>query len=291
MNRDEQIQNIIRKVNDSEIASIKTVLIHIIDVLNNPDSTAKDLKNAIELDPPLTGKILRIANSAYYASRTKIDSLDKAIVWLGFSSVRELAVHQKTVEIFSGGAQVEGYSRENLWQHCIAVAQLVKSIYRKEFGERGEHAYITGILHQMGIIILDQFYPEAFREIATISARKEQNFAELERQTLGITHAEIGAAVLGHWGLPEDIVQPVLYHHSPTAAPMAVRKASMALFVADNMCQINEVGFTDSPVFNEPLFERCLDALKLNYKSLEALYNEVLEALLNMSTQGLFSRD
>ncbi len=291
MNRDEQIQKIIQKVNESEIASIKTVLIHIIDVLNNPDSTARDLKSAIELDPPLTGKILRIANSAYYASRTKIDSLDKAIVWLGFSSVRELAIHQKTAEIFSAGTLIEGYSRERLWQHCIAVAQLLKNIYRKEFGERGEHAYITGILHQMGIIVLDQFFPDEFREIATVSARKEQNFIDLERQVLGLTHPEIGAAVLGHWGLPEDIVQPVLYHHSPTAAPMAIRKASMALFVADNMCQINEVGFTDSPVFNEPLFERCLDSLHINYKSLEALYKEVLEALLNMSTQGLFSKE
>ena len=148
-----KLKKIVEMVNKSEISSIQNIVSGVTKIINDPKSSAKDLKEIIQIDPPLTGKLLKLANSVYYSPRTKISEIQQAIIWVGYDALKELALSQKVCEIFAGNSTIEGYSKTLLWKHSVAVSLLGKMIYRKEFREKGENIYVAGLLHDIGIIV------------------------------------------------------------------------------------------------------------------------------------------
>ena len=98
--RYEKISKIIELVDKSEISSIQSVVSGVIDVINDPQSSAKDLKDIIEIDPPLTARVLKVANSAYYYSLRKISEIQHAVIWIGYDVVKEIALSQKICGAF-----------------------------------------------------------------------------------------------------------------------------------------------------------------------------------------------
>ena len=160
---------------------MKTIVSKIIKIIDDPKATIKDLKDIIELDPPLTARVLMRANSAYYGFPKKISVIEQAVIWIGFDALKELALSQKVCEIFMKDESINGYSRGALWKHSIAVALLGKMIYRKEFGLMGESAYVAGLLHDIGIIVEDQFFQNEFLHILHNSKDEEKNLAEDSR--------------------------------------------------------------------------------------------------------------
>ena len=95
-----KLDEIIIQVNKSDISTIKSVISSIITIMNDADSTAKDIEEIIQVDPPLTARVLKVANSAYYSPQNKISEIDQAVIWLGFNTVKELILSQKVCEIF-----------------------------------------------------------------------------------------------------------------------------------------------------------------------------------------------
>ena len=159
-NKHERLNQIVRLVNESDISSIKNVVSGIIKIINNPNSTVSDLKHLIEIDAPLSSKVLKIANSAFYYRGRRVSDIKQAIIWIGYDSIKELALSQKVCNIFKKNPSVNGYSRAALWKHCIAVALFSKLVFRREFGERGDNIYAAGLLHDIGIIAEDQFFQQ-----------------------------------------------------------------------------------------------------------------------------------
>ena len=96
----ERISKIIQLVDKSEISSTQNVVSGIINVINDPDSSAKDLNDIIEIDPPLTARVLKVANSAYYGSPRKISEIQHAVIWIGFDVVKEIVLSQKVCQVF-----------------------------------------------------------------------------------------------------------------------------------------------------------------------------------------------
>ena len=184
-------------------------------VINNPKSSATDLKNIIEKDPHLSARLLKLTNSAYYGFRRKISNVHEAIVCIGFNTVKELALNQKVCELFQHDINIEGYSRTLLWEHSVAVALCNKSIYMKEFQESGENIYTAGLLHNIGIIVEDQFLQERFRAILVQSRKEECNLLSAEKNIFGFDHTDIGRALADNWGFPEGLVIAIGNHHEP----------------------------------------------------------------------------
>lgn len=278
----ENIAQLISLVNDSEIASIGRSLQFIVQLINDPNSTTRQLTAALEMDPPLTAKILKISNSAYYSARTPIDGIEKATVWLGYNTVREIALSQKASDFFQKSDKIGDYSRDTLWMQSLISAMLNKAIHRQEYGIRGDNAYVTGILHQLGILVFDQFKHEAFKEIVHDSMKEKQNFIVFEERYLGFNHPEFCALLLESWGIPQEVCEPIRYHHTPFNSPESFRKSSISLYLANSIHALNNGEFTDTPDFNEKLFEQALDKAKINFRALEILYNSVLEEIRKM---------
>jgi len=198
----QRLEKIVNLLSDSEIASIKNVVTSILHIISDPASNAGTLKKVIEVDPPLSAKVLKTANSAYYYSRRHISDISEAVIWIGFEALKEIALHQKVCEVFQGERGIEGFSRKNLWKHSVAVALLGKMIYRMEFGKSGENIYAAGLLHDIGMIAEEQFFRHEFTYILK-KVKKDKKPVHVEENDLwGYDHADIGMAISEAWQFP-----------------------------------------------------------------------------------------
>ena len=285
----EGIQYILDMVNLSEISSIKSSVNAIINVINNPRSTVKELKEIILLDPPLAARVLKTANSAYYSrsfTRTFSD-IEQAIIWMGSEIIKELALSQKVCEIFGRDEALGAYSRKALWRHSIAVALLSKMIYRKEFGLPGENAYVAGLLHDIGIIAEDQFFPEDFKRVLQLTKSKKINLPEAEYQVFGYDHAEVGQAMSYSWGLPGELALTIGHHNNPLTIKSEFSRIVTTLHVADQACQLGGFSFGTIPYKNEKVYYECLRLIDVKPFAIDLILKGVKQEISKMEGKGL----
>lgn len=282
-----QINAIIEAVNRSDLSSIRSVVVKLLSIINDPASTAKELVDVIQTDPPLTAKVLKLVNSAHCAPRSKISDLQQAIIFIGFETLKELALNQKICEIFQKKIKIHNYSRKALWKHSIAVALCAKQIYRKEFGERGENAYAAGLLHDIGIIVEDQFCNDAFRKILDAASQRNIPHWIAEMEVLGFDHAEIGMRLLRDWQLPEELTTAIGYHHSPHDAPLDFYPLTATTYVANHCCRQESIGFCDTTALDDTLLASCMKSLNIKRHAIHLIMDEVKETLSLMEAQGI----
>ena len=282
------IQDLVDMVNISEISSIRQSVSAIIRVIHDPMATVKELKSVILLDPPLTARVLKTANSAYYSrsfSSSFVD-IEQAIIWMGSEIIKELALNQKVCEIFDKADGYQEFSRKSLWSHSIAVALMVKAIYRKEYGLKGENAYVAGLLHDLGIIAEDQFLSEDFREVIRISQQKFVHISAAEQEMFGYDHADIGAAICLSWGLPDELVSVIGNHNTPGRAEIQFSRLASTLYISDYICQNNGFNFGVVPKHNPILFKECLQITELQSYGLDIIFKSVKEEMTIMMEKG-----
>ena len=287
--KDKELNKLIEKVNNSYISSIKEVIMQLITVINDPKSSTVDLKNIIEKDPPLTASLLKLANSAYYGFQRSISEIQEAIVAIGFNTVKELALAQKVCELFKKGSGIQGYSRVELWRHSVAVAFCNKFIYMREFRELGENTFTAGLLHNIGIIIEDQFLHDEFTEVLVKARKDNSNLLEAENSILGFDHADIGRAITYDWDFPYELVLSIGKHHEPEIVFESLNIITLTSYISDYICQRNAIGYCDAPVENYPLYTTCLDELHIKEKAMDLIVEDVIEEIRKMEKGGWFN--
>lgn len=287
--KEEQLQAIVDMVNLSDISSIKITINAILKVISNDNTTVRELKEIIELDPPLAAKVLKTANSAYYSrsyTRTLMD-IEQAIIWMGFEIIKELALGQKVCEIFNRDEAINGYSRKILWKHSIAVALMAKSISRKEYALKGENAYAAGLLHDIGVIAEDQFLRDPFRAVLHLSRNRKIDLPQAETELLGFNHAELGEAIAQSWNLPQDLIDSIGGHHLPLNRPPGNQRLTATLFVCDYICQENNLGYSPIPLHNPLLLDQCLYTMDVKPYAIHLIFKDVLQQMAEMEDKGL----
>ncbi|MBU0728650.1 MAG: HDOD domain-containing protein [Proteobacteria bacterium] len=272
----------------STLTSIKSIVTGILGIINSPDSSPNDLKELIEIDPPLAAKVLRVANSPYYASHRTISDIDQAIIWIGFDALQEIVLTQKFSEIFKNGTESYGFSLEALWRHSLAVALLSKIIYRREYGEKGNNAYAAGLLHDIGIIVEEQFRHDQFKKILKAYHESGNNITKAEKDILGFDHAQLGKTLADHWNFPLELVTAIGCHHNPDKAEQEHVRLASTLYVADFLVLKNNLGFCDAGVNDSKKFAEIAKSLKLTTFSIKALLAVLLEDLEKMEDKGGF---
>ncbi len=285
---DSKIARIIEIVNHSEISTIKQTVMQIVKTINDPDSGAKDLKDIIEKDPPLTARLLRLANSALYGYPKTIGGIQEAIVCIGFDAVRELALSQKVCELFQKELAIDGYTRLSLWRHSVAVALCSQLLYRREFTERGNNMYVAGLLHDIGIVIIDQFMHAEFREIMRHAREEQQNLTHCEETRIGFDHAMLGGAIAENWEFPDEIRTAIAAHHHPDTVADTYAKIASTLFVSNYAVQSNHIGYSDAQYGDQTAYQACLVRLGIQEKAVELIINEVEQEIRKMEKAGWF---
>lgn len=273
--RTEKLIKIVELVNTSEISSIKQIVTEILRLINDDESCAKDLKDLIEKDPPLCAKLLKRANSAYYGYPRTICDIQEAIVCMGFDAVRELSLNQKVCDLFARQDCLNGYSRVSLWKNSLAVAICCKMIFRRELQLRGDNIYVAGLLHNLGIIVEDQFFQEQFKQALALLVEDEKNLHFHETELMLVNHAEIGWAIAVNWNFPEELSTAIKLHHQPDLVEEEFKKFVYTVFVADYACQKEQIGYADAPHRDVTMFHKCLQELNIKEKAIEIIVEEV----------------
>jgi len=195
--------------NASELPTLPKVANRLLGILNNEDALVKDLADCIDKDPALATKILKAANSAFYAMRFEITSIHQAIVLLGFREIGRIALSSLLADRLLSVAPIAKSHATALWKHMTAVAVLAKELTPRDALE--PDAYTLGLLHDIGWLILVSQAPEVF---VSMCEEKGPNTLEMER-LWATDHCLWGAKLAEKWGLPEPFQIVSLRHHDP----------------------------------------------------------------------------
>lgn len=204
-----------------DLPSIPATLARIIQITNSEDSTAEELAGVVMLDQSLATKVLRIANSAYYGRRYKAETVTEAVLTLGFGSIRNLAASASVVDALFPHQMFPGFDWPAMWTHSVTCAVGSEVIYTRTNGRgRGndESAFVAGLLHDVGKLILARALPHRFRQV--VEACQEYSFAmvQAERNILSTDHARVGGELAEQWEFPEKLRMGIACHHSPEDA-------------------------------------------------------------------------
>lgn len=238
---DERVAQLVGNLDS--IATLPEVTVQITEVVNDPDSTATDLHRIISHDPSLVSRILKLANSSLYARRYKVDSVERAIVLLGFEAVHNLAITATIGQLFKHVSLSGDYSARDLWTHSVAVAAAAREIARRIRPGLAEQAFLAGLMHDVGLLAELQVCPKKLDAICEATKCVNASFVAIELEQIGCNHAEIGAALAQRWRFPETCRVAAAYHHYPSLAEPEYRQMAAIVYVADTLCCHDAIGF------------------------------------------------
>lgn len=218
------------------VPSLPSVVIKLRQYLNQPDVSFDTLAKMIEYDPGLTANVLQLSNSAYFGWSRSIRTVKEAIVRLGTNRIFQMVLCMSVAPLVR--KPIKGYDlkSEDLWRHSIATAICAElTAAELELSCCGE-AFTAGLLHDMGKIVLGTFVDIDDEPIKEIMQSDGLAFNEAEQMVLGIDHAEVAAALLRAWNLPDDVADAVRWHHQPSRAAENRRELADLIHVADFSC-------------------------------------------------------
>jgi len=241
LDQQSKILDVVKKV--SALATLPEVTAKIIQTVEDPRSTAAKLHQIVTHDPALVTRILKVVNSAFYGLPGQIGSVERAIVLLGLNAVKNIAVAASIGKLFRTGKLCEGFAARDLWTHCIAVGVCARDIARQMKSPIADEAFLAGMIHDVGILISLQTFPEQLSEVCEESKSGEKSFCELEQEIIGMDHQQLGATLAEQWKFPRSCQLVAGYHHRPQALVEQNRVLINVVYVADTICCKSANGF------------------------------------------------
>lgn len=240
------------------LVSLPTVCIKVMELINQPHTTASDLENILCQDPPITAQLLRMANSPYYGLRNKIDTLSRAVSVIGTRRIGNLVLAVSTIKSFnqlSNGI----ISIENFWSHSIYCGLIANILGSQCKRKQGESLFVAGILHDIGQLIIFNKKPEKTKETLLLMQEDsaDNEYCHYEQAVFGFDHMQVGAALAKKWGLPSNLIECIEFHHHPEKAkhfPFEVALIHIANSLA-NLAELNSTHLDDVPPINKTAWE------------------------------------
>lgn len=219
------------------------IVTQVLGVANKNDSTIRDLEKIIETDTAIAGKILRVANSAYYGTGGHCATLSNAVSMLGFNTIRALMVSLAYYQLTASNASSEHFSKSELWKHGLAVATGCSIIGKIIMPLETEELFIAGLLHDVGYMLMDMYSPRDLDRVIKAARVESKPVHEMEETLLGWGHTDAGEVLARKWNLPPMIAAAIIYHHKPIMAEENQKTAAI-VGLSDHLA--HECGFTNS---------------------------------------------
>ncbi len=220
-----------------QLPTLPVLVLQVQRALANELSGLRDIGQIIERDPSLTARLLRVANSAAFARGEPVTSVGAAIGRLGMGHVRSLCLAVGIVRAFGEVGQQLDHKR--YWEHSAAVglvAERLASLSKRYAQVDGSEAYTAGLLHDVGLLIVDQFFPEDFAGVQEEMEVEKVPRSTVELTRLGMDHGGIAGRVLERWQLPASVRGAVAAHHRPETADPEVRPLAHLIWAAETLC-------------------------------------------------------
>ena len=275
MNIRERVVDLIRNKSTS-LPTLPVVINNIIVTAKSDRTTAADLAGFISNDQALSARILKIANSVYYGQPRKIDSITKAIIVIGFKEIISIALGSGIFRTLCGNSSSALIDMHELWKHSIAVGFACRHIEKATRMSFTESAMLAGLLHDMGKIILILYFRKEYE--AVLQEQKTRATVPLdviEKEMLGIDHAEMAYLLMKQWNLPESISLPIRYHHNQAECPFEYLNMATMVTIADYLCHASEIGSSGNLGAVRP--EAAITGLGIPEESMDSIMEQLKE--------------
>ncbi len=266
-----RLENKLARVND--LPTLSVIASNIIQITQNPKSSAMEVGKCISQDQALVLRILKMANSTFYGFPRKITTITHAVVILGFSNIRNLVLTASIFDMFPAKEGNGYFDREGFWKHSLGCGVTSKLVARKLGMKNLEEVFIWGLLHDLGKLVLDTYFNYDFLEIISMARDKDILIRDAEQKVLGFDHSMVGGIVADKWNLPAALIKVIRFHHDPPQANESMRMVSI-VHLADVLCRaINMGNGGDSKI--PFIHEESWKLLGFNRQSIKTLFPEM----------------
>jgi HD-like signal output (HDOD) protein len=228
------------------------------DVLNSDEVSMQRVAEVIGRDPGFTVRVLKLVNSAWFGLSRTIGDISEAVPLLGIESINSLCLGDHAVcQLASEGPSAKFGSR--VWSHCQRCASLARRIAQESGCDRGtvDAAFFAGLMHDVGMLVISDQDGETYERLINAVERYQVPLVEAEEKVLRRNHAQGAACLLGLWGIPDRVLEAVLFHHSPDRCHPERMDATVAVHIADCLdAEWNPIGLMVDATLDEELMQR-----------------------------------
>jgi HD-like signal output (HDOD) protein len=215
----------------SELPSLPRIYHALTLALADPDVSLQKIARIVELDVGISAKILQLVNSAFFGVARSVTNVPNAVGFLGTNTLKSLVLSVEVFRVFAPKAPLEGFSLEELQRHARITAYIASRLPVPN--HLSDIAMAAGMLHDVGKLIMAWKLPVRFKKLLAEVREEHCPLYKVEEREYGFSHAEIGAYLLGLWGLPYAVVEAVALHHAPNRVPHHTFDAASAVFIAN----------------------------------------------------------
>jgi len=272
MDKEELLRSILQS---DELPTLPTVASKLITLTSKEDTTLADIGDLVSQDISLSAKILKVSNSAFYSFPQQIGSIKQAVSILGMNAVRSLVLSFSFLTIKAGKVESR-FNFEKFWEKSLASAVTARLILEHVKGADTEEVFVSGLLQNLGELILARSFPEEYDKVLQAVEENEQDIFEAEENIFGINHTVVGTEVAKCWGFPEVLLVPIQNHHHPdqyTGNNASVRSTIRAVYLSDLLVNIL---YSDKPeTYHKKFRKEAGKMLGLTSESIETILEQV----------------
>lgn len=232
---------------ESDLPTLPVVIDRIISVASDEATTTEELADVISYDQGMTNKLLKLANSVYYAQKTKVETIKRAITVIGFDEIIGIALGMGILSSFTDKSGLS-LDMKALWIHGIGVATVSKEIAKRTNPAVANKVFIPALLHDMGKVIFSVYFKDEYRKVRQLAMEKKRPLYFAENALFKLDHATLSALLMKRWNFPQSIMLPCRFHHLPDSTPVKFKHQSLIINLADYLTQKAGIGHSGNPV-------------------------------------------
>ena len=258
------------------LGSYGPVLAEIEQALQSPQCNLSTIGDAIQKDPDLTARLLRLANSPFFGFASRLSTVAEAVSLLGIQQIQDMIVASSVLEQFKGVPD-RFVNKDSFWRHSLAVGIAARLLAMERRLPKPDKFFVAGLLHDVGRLVLLSQSAEWAQAVFELYQRERILLRDAEKQTLGYDHQQIACELLQSWSYPPALVQAVAFHHTP--AQSAAKLEAAVVHIADHLVNAMAIG-SSGEQFIPPLDDRAWALLGLAPATLGKIIEAVDEQIL-----------
>ncbi|MGA1867358.1 MAG: HDOD domain-containing protein [bacterium] len=279
---------LIAKIND-DLPTLPTVALHLINLVLDDNTSLQDISKIVNVDQAMISKVLRIVNSAAFGLKQEINDVDHALSILGFENLKNIFLSISIFDTF-GKENLEGdiFNKSKFLCHSLGVATVARRIASLLKYEHPSEAYVAGLLHDVGKIILDQIMKKEYLEYMRNLVFNPDLSIRYEEENISVNHAFIGKLALEKWNIPINIQRAVGFHHQGENGDREIDTLAAIVSVSDFICWTQ--GFGSFNLFSQPILNSHMEKI-VNLKNLnvQLILDEMNEEIAKNSDLFIFN--
>lgn len=267
-----KLDNIIKSV--EKLQPIPTSVSRVLLLLEDPTSTARDVSDMIGMDPALSASVIQMANSVSLGYSPVVSTLSDAVMRLGFKRIKTIMLGAGVSGRLNRSLSGYRYGSGVLWNHSIAVATAAQWLSQALRYPDPDEAYVAGLLHDMGKLLLDQYVKVDYSQMIDLMTRYQMNLRQVEEKLFGIDHGTVGGLMAERWNFPVTLTDTIHYHHAPSLVRKNDRLAAI-INLANAFDTHEQSGLVDPP--NKRIHPETLNILSLDLPQVDRLKQQMFQ--------------